>query len=189
VDPRIAKTRQRLQEALFELVYERGIDDVSVSDIAQRAAVNRTTFYLHYSDKETLLADALDLVASRAGASLDHIDVASAEPPAALTEFLEHVDAYAGLYHRVFTEPGYGVVLARLRANMIAAIERLAEARPAVGSPKVVPGVPVTFVAAGVAGSILGVLGAWLDDEKRVTAAELAGWIWAIVPLPAGSRT
>ena len=184
MDPRIAKTKQSLQEALFTLVRERGIDDVSVSDIAQRAGVNRTTFYLHYSDKETLLADALDLIAQRAGAELGPIDVTSGEPPVVLVEFLSHMETYAELYHRVFTEPGYGVALARLRAHMIAGIERVAEHSDHGHAPDV----PVHFVAAGVAGSILGMLGAWLDEDPRANAIDAARWIWAVVPLPPGAR-
>jgi len=184
MDPRTAKTRLHLQEALFELVAERGIDDVAVSDIAQRAGVNRTTFYLHYSDKETLLADALDLVAQRAGADLDHIDVASAEPPEALVDFLAHVYDLADLYRRIFTEPGYGVALARLRVHMIQAIERLADASPTDRAPDA----PAGFVAAGVAGSILGMVGAWLESEPLASPREVARWAWAVVPLPTGAR-
>lgn len=183
MDARIVKTRLRLQEALFELVNEHGIDEVSVADIAQRAGVNRTTFYLHYSDKETLLADALELIAGRAGARLEHIDVRGAEPPAALVDFLEHVDTCADLYQRIFHEPGYGVVLARLRAQMIHAIERVADAdteRPL--------DLPLTFLASGIAGAMLGMLGAWLDETPRASAHDAARWTWAIIPLPPGAR-
>jgi AcrR family transcriptional regulator len=180
VDPRIAKTKLRLQEALFELVSERGIDDVSVGDIADRAGVNRTTFYLHYSDKETLLADALDLVAARSGAHLDEIDPESAEPPLALVEFFAHVDDYAGLYRRIFTEPGYGAALARLRGHAVDAIEH----RVALVPGGVPIDAPVTFISAGIAGSILGMIGAWLESEARATPADAARWAWAVVPRP-----
>ncbi len=71
MDVRVARTRKRLQEALFALARERGLDDVSVSDIAEHAGVNRSTFYQHYSDKETVLADALDALLAQAGAQLD----------------------------------------------------------------------------------------------------------------------
>lgn len=182
MDPRIAKTRSRLQEALFELARERGIDSVTVSDIAHRAGVNRSTFYLHYSDTETLLADALDQVTERAGAKLDGIDLRSAEPPAALIEFLTHADAHAGLYRRVFTEPGYGVVVARLRARLMEAVEERAKAPDAVRAD----GVPSSFIAAGLAGSILGMLGAWLGEQPHANPAHAARWIWDVVRPPSG---
>jgi len=184
MDPRIAKTRSRLQEALFDLARERGIDDVTVTDIVQRAAVNRATFYLHYSDKETLLADALDGVAERAGARIDDIDIDSDVPPAPLTEFLIHADGHAALYRRVFTEPGYSVALGRLQARIGEAIERHIDA-----VEKDTPlGVPVPFLVAAVSGSILGMIAVWLGQSPRATPAEAANWIWLIARPPPARR-
>ncbi|MDN4478901.1 TetR/AcrR family transcriptional regulator [Demequina sp. SYSU T00039] len=177
MDARIVRTRRSLQEALFALARERGVDEISVSDIAARAGVNRSTFYQHYSDKETLLADALDLIADEAGAQLGEIDFASPDPPQALLGFLAHIEAHAALYARVFSEPGYGAVLARLRANARDAIRGLApEAEPIMPRQ-----VPVDVVAAGITGLVLGVIGEWLAQEDRPGADEAGRWIWRIV--------
>ncbi len=170
------RTRRRLQEALFELVRERGVDEVSVGDIAARAGVNRSTFYQHYSDKETLLADALDLVAEQSDATLQAIDLTSDEAPQALAAFLAHVDAHAELYHRVFTEPGYGIVLARLREQVRVGVRGIADE-----ASDVVPrDVPVDVVADGITGMVVGVIGSWLAMEPRPPAEAAALWIWRI---------
>ena len=110
MDPRIARTRASLQEALFALARERPLDDITVADIADRAEVNRSTFYQHYSDKETLLADALDAVAEAAGAALPERIQIGDEPPHVLTMFLEHFDENAELYRQVLGRAG-GVVV------------------------------------------------------------------------------
>jgi len=55
LDPRIQRTRKYLREALIELVLEKGYQNISVKDLADRACINRSTFYLHYQDKEELL--------------------------------------------------------------------------------------------------------------------------------------
>lgn len=183
MDARIVRTRRRLQEALFALARERGIDHVSVSDIAERAEVNRSTFYQHYSDKETLLADALDLVAQEAGAKIEGIDPAAPLAPAVLVEFLQHLETHADLYARVFSEPGYGVVLARLRDQLHVAIMTAAE-----GHETHAVDVPTDVVAAGVAGSIIGVIGAWLSREERPPAAEAAQWVWVVLLGLGGER-
>ncbi|GMA34671.1 MULTISPECIES: TetR/AcrR family transcriptional regulator [Demequina] len=180
MDARIVKTRARLQEALFALARERGLDEVSVSDIAERAGVNRSTFYQHYSDKETLLADALDVVAREAGANLDGIDIDALGAPTVLIDFLAHIEAHADLYHRVFTEPGYGVVLARLRAHVYEAIVSTAE------SKGLAPDIPADILAAGVAGSIVGVIGAWLERDPRPPSADAALWVWQVILGPPG---
>ncbi|WP_430867389.1 TetR/AcrR family transcriptional regulator [Demequina aurantiaca] len=177
MDARIVRTRSRLQEAFFALAQERGIDQVSVSDIAERAGVNRSTFYQHYADKETLLADALDVVAQQAYEKLKEGLVLTVDPPEVLVGFIEHIDQYADLYRSVFSEPGWGVVLMRLRQHVRDAIVDVA-ARDETASPR---DVPVEVVAAGVAGSIIGVLGAWLLTEPRPPASEAAMWVWRVI--------
>src|SRR5215467_3779344 len=55
VDLRVRRTRMALQEALIDLIEEKGFDAVTVGDIAERAMVNRATFYRHYPDKYALV--------------------------------------------------------------------------------------------------------------------------------------
>ena len=60
MDARVVRTRRSLQESLFALARERPLEELTVADIVQRAGVNRSSFYQHYADKDTLLADAID---------------------------------------------------------------------------------------------------------------------------------
>jgi AcrR family transcriptional regulator len=60
VDRRIKRTQKLLQEALISLTLEKGYDGVTIREITDRADVGYTTFFRHYPDKETLLADVLN---------------------------------------------------------------------------------------------------------------------------------
>lgn len=55
-DPRVRRTRLLLQGALRDLMQKKGLDEISVQDIAEAATVNRATFYDHYTDKFALLS-------------------------------------------------------------------------------------------------------------------------------------
>ena len=55
VDPRVRRTRLLLQQALTELMAEKSFRSITVQDIAERATVNRVTFYAHFADKDALL--------------------------------------------------------------------------------------------------------------------------------------
>jgi AcrR family transcriptional regulator len=55
VDPRVRRTRQLLQKAFRELLVEKRFQAISVQDIAERATVNRATFYAHFEDKFALV--------------------------------------------------------------------------------------------------------------------------------------
>lgn len=178
MDVRVVRTRQRLQEALFDLTRERGFDDVSVSDIAEHAGINRSTFYQHYSDKETVLADALDALAAQAGAQLKGIEEWTLTPPPPLVTFLEHVEANADLYRAALSDPGSAVVLARLRKHISDAVHDFADQRNDQS-------VPLDMVAAGVAGSIIGSMAAWLARDPLPSAHVAAEWIWLTILGPA----
>ena len=54
LDRRTARTRNLLGDALIELIQEKPFDSVTVQDVLDRAGVGRSTFYVHYKDKDDL---------------------------------------------------------------------------------------------------------------------------------------
>lgn len=53
-DLRVLKTRRLIEEAFVQLMEEKGYTEISVKEIAERATINRATFYAHFIDKEDL---------------------------------------------------------------------------------------------------------------------------------------
>lgn len=177
MDPRIARTRQSLQQALFDLARERGLDEISVADIAERAGVNRSSFYQHYSDKDTLLADAIDAVVEEAGAEIPVLSEISPEPPAILVEYLRHVEDNAAVYARVFGEHGSPIALARLRDR----IQTIVIDAVASSHADAFGDIPSDVLAAGLSGSVLGVLDVWLSRDPRPPVETAVTWLWAVL--------
>ncbi len=62
LDRRVQKTRKLLQDALVDLISEKGFDAVKIQDILDRANVGRSTFYAHYQDKGELLHSCFEEV-------------------------------------------------------------------------------------------------------------------------------
>ena len=60
MDRRVQKTRKLLQDALIELVADKGYEAVSIREILDTANVGRSTFYAHFQDKEQLLHSILE---------------------------------------------------------------------------------------------------------------------------------
>jgi AcrR family transcriptional regulator len=58
-DRRIQRTRALLHEALGSLIREKPFDRISVAEILDRAKVSRSTFYIHYRDKDDLLTSSM----------------------------------------------------------------------------------------------------------------------------------
>jgi AcrR family transcriptional regulator len=59
-DPRVAKTRAALGEAVLALAAEKPFADITITEIAERAGVGYASFFRHYRDKDALLADVAD---------------------------------------------------------------------------------------------------------------------------------
>ncbi len=85
------KAREKIVEAAYALFAERGFDAVTVTDIAERAEVGRTTFFRYFGDKqEVVFADEqqhADLLAAVGAADGD------GEPIAGLAAAVRHVRA------------------------------------------------------------------------------------------------
>ena len=56
VDLRILRTRRLVMQAMIELLEEKDLQSITITDIAERAMINRATFYAHFADKYDLFA-------------------------------------------------------------------------------------------------------------------------------------
>ena len=184
MDARIARTKRNLQDALLELARERSLDDITVGDIAEHAGVNRSSFYQHYSDKDVLLADALDVEFDAVGlgdlGAEGGIEAQASEPPAILLLYLEYIQQNASVYQRVLGDNGSAVVTARVRQR----IEQLVlEGISRAGIPAF-HDLPAEVVAASIAGSALGAVRAWLELRPRPSSQVAASWLWRLLQGP-----
>ena len=59
-DPRVLRTRQLIKEAFSILLQKKGFDAITIKDIAQKAVINRATFYAHYEDKYALFEEIIE---------------------------------------------------------------------------------------------------------------------------------
>jgi len=54
-DLRVIKTENLLYTTLMDLLKEKAFEEIKVSDICNKALINRSTFYAHYQDKYELV--------------------------------------------------------------------------------------------------------------------------------------
>jgi len=99
--------RARLQEAALALYGERGYDETTVAEIAERAGLTKRTFFRYFTDKREVLFWGSELLEQRmvaaieaAPASASALSMIGAALDAAAVRF-EEVREFAGLRHRV----------------------------------------------------------------------------------------
>lgn len=176
-DLRVRRTRKMIQEALIELTVEKGYPNITVQDIADRAMVNRSTFYRHYLDKDDLLAQCMDEVTaltSEDDAAVDKLQPGEKEIPNGLIKLLRHIAHYSEFYRVMLSANGHPVVTDRLRRN---AEERF---RYLLTHPGVMPtphNSPLDMRLTYISCAGIGAITWWVENEMPCSAEELAIWM------------
>jgi AcrR family transcriptional regulator len=81
-DKRVARTRDALLAAGYGLFAERGLHEVSVDEIIDKASISKQTFYNHFTDKFALARDIYLSIRARIEAEIAEINVGVADPAA-----------------------------------------------------------------------------------------------------------
>ena len=173
-DPRALRTRQKLVDAFHAAVADADPAAMSVASLTRAAGVNRTSFYSHFASPEDLAIHALsDLFDMVGDADIlmrsEHSVPAEEASRRALRDIVGFVYERRDSYARVL---GPGAAPRLLRAVTEAFTERTVASLERVGTCP--PGADVRVTARFLAGGVLGVIGAWLsDDRSRWTPDEL----------------
>lgn len=60
VDLRVIKTRSNIKNTFIQLLSEKEFNEITIQNILDKALINRSTFYKHYSDKYKLAEQLVD---------------------------------------------------------------------------------------------------------------------------------
>ncbi|MGW1215154.1 TetR/AcrR family transcriptional regulator [Streptomyces sp. NPDC002499] len=180
-DPRAARTKERLREALLAECAERPLAEVGVAALVRRAGVGRATFYVHYADLEALAVDACADVVREAVEAL-HSWQGRPDPahaPPALAEFFNSLTPHAELYRALLAPGGGGPLGLVLHRDLRAYSLRERERAGAADAP---------LVASAVAATFAGVLADWLHGLLDADAPQVADQVWQLLVALHASR-
>ena len=157
------RTRRQLREALITLILDRGWDAVSVRDVCEKADVGRSTFYVHFADKENLLLSGFDDL----HAAMDDIRTHAGVPFGFIEPLVLHVVEHKRLLQAVLGRQSGQQMQWRFRDVVRSLIEvelqSLKTPRPARAS-----------VARFITGGFVELLMTWVDEPRGISAAKLA---------------
>ena len=77
VDRRVLKTKRAIQNAFAKLLSEKDINDITISDIAAEADINRKTFYKYYAGIYEVVDEIENDIVRRFDEALTEIDLRS----------------------------------------------------------------------------------------------------------------
>jgi AcrR family transcriptional regulator len=175
MDRRVQKTRKLLQDALVDLVSEKGFESVTIQEILDKANVGRSTFYTHFQDKEELLHscfEGLGKLFEDHGSGPMKSDNNRGDSPN--DEFILNVFGFVGRNHRlfkallgrqgiaIFNHPVYDVLFAYMQKHI--------EQPKALGKGN---SLQTQMVAHYFTSAFIGVLRWWVEQDMPCTAEDM----------------
>lgn len=125
------RSRKLINTALADLLQEKPLDKITVTDVVNRAQINRGTFYAHYSDIPDVIKHIIDQMFSQIQAALQDADQAVADLPKAL---LSRVQAFLeedlDFYRKIMSSSAASMMQERL---VSIALEYMAQREPELG--------------------------------------------------------
>lgn len=173
LDRRVRRSRRLLADALLELIVEKGYEAVTVQEIADRADLNRATFYLHFDGKEELLVTGLEERFDELVATMNR--VATGEPvwenPAHDLLLFRHVADNAAVYKALIGDRGLGWVMHRVIGYIAREVERELTQDVPLG---IEVDAPLPVIAHFTAGALFGLISWWLANNLPYSPEEMA---------------
>lgn len=165
IDERVRRTHERLGSALVALIQEKSIDDVTVQEVLDRASVGRSTFYLHFRDKDDLLLSQLEKFLEMMSTTLS-VRKEKSQRVVPVAEMFEHIGSQNKMYRALadcgrlndFFDLAQGYFARGIERRLVES-ERL---------PRL-PQRELAARASALAGSLLSLLRWWLDRGAKET--------------------
>jgi AcrR family transcriptional regulator len=177
LDPRVQRTRQVLQEALLQLLIEHEYEGITVADITEQASVGRTTFYLHYHDKDELLSESTGMLMR----SL-MIDVEEGEDiscPEHAVRIFQHVAQRRRLYQALLREHEFTNIGDLMRSYFVDLSQRVIM-RDLLASGNLSP-LSGELISAHSAGSLFNLICWWLTHDASPSAEKMGAFFWQLI--------
>lgn len=176
IDPRVLRTRQLIRDAAIDLLQEIELEKITVNRIAERATINRVTFYLHYRDIPEMLEKISEDMINEVYSILEGI---RNQPPSndkewnLLLKILEHIADHSKFYKVMLASQRIPVFTERLMELMVEMITSRIDnhghtaPKPAVKVPK---DIAIWYGSSAFIGTIV----CWLREDMPYTPTFLA---------------
>lgn len=177
MDRRVLKTRKEIRKACIELIEEKGFEAMTVLDIAEKANINRGTFYLHYIDKYDLLDKYEDELFEKLEAVVDrHLVDADTVEQLLISRYPTLVQLFECLYNEqellkvLLNTKGIFSIQERVKTLIVFYKENIIIPKFSQVTPKY----PTDFLALFMTSTLIAVLQYWLQQDMKQSAEELA---------------
>ena len=168
-DRRTRKTRQLLRDTLLALLKEKRYEEISVQDIIERADVARSTFYVHYVDKDDLLTGRHGIFAENLGEQLHaHTAERSASAFSSRTWFY-HIQAQGDILKVIAKDSAMELAMKTLHGIIHDSVQNGMQAHTQTKDARV----PLSLMVDYLTDALMTLIKSWYKDGTKHTAEQM----------------
>lgn len=166
------KTERLLRDAIGSLIHEKSYGSIAVKEILERADVGRSAFYAHFSNKDALLATALEQMLH---------ETAPRPQPSPENRFghlvwfsyrvFEHIDGFRHTATAMKVRKSRAIVHHHLRRILLEQIQTAIEGSVSASGHSA--RVPASLLADYIVSTFILVLNWWVDTRSTLSAREV----------------
>ena len=179
-DLRVVKTKRLLYDTLIDLMKEMPFEEIKVSDICNRALINRSTFYSHYTDKYDLFSEYINDLKNTLATSLENNrDYKDAREYyiELISIFLNHVEDNREMYRLILLNNKNSIVMDIVYDVLDNDIKK-----HIYEFDKNNKSVPIDIVTKFYLGAIFNVGIEYLNSEYKYTKEQIVRYISLLIP-------
>lgn len=175
MDIRTRRTYGMLVDAFEQLLDEKDVEAITVSEICDRSTVRRGTFYRHFADKQAFFRYYLQSIAERFLEQMDAADHPDELEPYALHMHLALIALFEEKKGRVFHVLGPNMPAETLDSIVVQIAEGIGERIETYAREEGIElAASPRFLSLHYAGGLIHTLREWIADGRPIPQEELA---------------
>lgn len=176
-DLRVIKTEKILNETLLEILKEKSFEEVKVSDICDKALINRSTFYSHFTDKYDLLNSLIKNMKNNLIEELHknkNVSNSKEYYIELISILLNHLEENQELYTNIMINNQYSIAINMVYNALTEDItKRIEENKPS--------DIPSRIISSFYIGAIFCTVIEWLRDKGKYTKEDIIKYLSKLI--------
>ena len=165
-------TKSDIKEAFIQLLATKSLEDITISQLTKKAGVNRSTFYLHYLDKQDFLEQLKEETLSTVRMILRK---ETFYPKEALEAILSYFQENGAFFAEIAKNPSFRFA-DNIRSFILGMIESTSRSRPVIVAAYQMPErYAITMYVSGLTGLIVD----WIINGTQESPQQLTKIILA----------
>ena len=173
MDKRVMKTRRAIHEAMTRLVAVKPIEEITVTELAEAAEINRKTFYNYYSSVYMVAEEMEDEIVASFGQTLRNIDFETLlkDPQTTFNTLARLITSDLDFYENVLTNRNQNSFLQKIVSSLKQRIKILYADQVAMD------GEMMEYMLEYIVSGLVSVYQKWFASGRKTDIEELSRFI------------